>query len=163
MVFGRWFNSENHATFCRWLLEMITNTPHGFQPHTTNIDPLFPFRFNSRIWVSDNSMKQSKNQCLFPTICLCFSLWTLILCGCPTTAHFESVYASWVGTPLIKFEAAYGPAEQVSTAPNGNRIFKYDLAQQKIKKCIIYWTVEKNGVIVGWRHEGIGCVIAPFS
>jgi hypothetical protein len=87
-------------------------------------------------------------------------LLALTFGGCATTGHFETIYGSWVGQPISDFVAAYGaPA---SVVQNGeNLVYKYEL--KRLAPCKVYWTVDKTGMIVRWRHEGRGCVLAPFG
>jgi hypothetical protein len=87
-------------------------------------------------------------------------LLTLACSSCATTSHFESTYGSWVGQSLKSFEIAYGPLELVG-ADGENVVYKYKM--KRMRDCAIYWTVDREGIIVKWRHEGTGCKLAPFS
>ena len=88
------------------------------------------------------------------------SLLTVACNSCATTSHFETIYSSWVGQPLKAFEAAYGPLQPVGS-DGENIIYQYKM--KRMKDCTIYWTVNKRGLIIKWRHEGADCALAPFS
>jgi hypothetical protein len=85
---------------------------------------------------------------------------SLAVSGCATTSHFETIYGSWVGQSLKSFQDAYGRVDFVRTEDDGNAVYKYRLKRQK--NCVVYWVVNKQGVIVRWWHEG-DCILAPFG
>ena len=87
-------------------------------------------------------------------------LLVIVCCGCATKSHFETIYGSWVGQPYKSFEAAYGLPHSVGKEGK-NVIYKYQI--EGMKDCTIYWTVNDEGMIIKWRHEGNGCVKAPFG
>jgi hypothetical protein len=82
------------------------------------------------------------------------------LTGCATKGHFESIYGSWVGAPIKIFAEAYGIPSSVKT-DGDNLVYEYEL--KRTSPCRVFWTVDKNGMIVQWRHEGRGCKLAPLG
>jgi len=85
-------------------------------------------------------------------------LLVLALTGCATKGHFETIYGSWVGQPFQDFERAYGAA--LSIKKDGDSlVYEYEVK----RSCKVFWTVDKHGVIIQWRHEGDGCTLAPFG
>ena len=88
--------------------------------------------------------------------------WTVLaLClsisGC---VHlFEDSMKSWVGAPLSEFQQKYkNDSKLIGALPGSERgttVYAYSLTY--LNPCTVYWTVNADGIITAWRHEGGNC------
>jgi hypothetical protein len=50
----------------------------------------------------------------------------LVLGGCATTANYEAILATWMGSTEAQLVSAWGPPQNVYQAPDGSRILTYN-------------------------------------
>lgn len=108
------------------------------------------------------------------------------LAGCATSAKFETMLGSWVGSDETALVGKWGPPDSVYPMADGSKILTYHRASQFFvpgyqyattttygnqsftqingspgemvsRKCTINWTVRADGRIAAWRHEGNAC------
>ena len=98
-------------------------------------------------------MKTKKKQIII--IC---ALISFILSGCVSKWLFTNTMATWIGAPLKQFEDAFKDevnSKTLISQENDITIYRYLVLPPS---CYVYWYVNKDGIIVDWRHEGKGCV-----
>jgi hypothetical protein len=111
----------------------------------------------------------------------------LILAGCATTAKYEKVLATWVGSPEPNLIRSWGPPQQVYDAGDGVKYLTYVSSRnvfipgssptystqyigntaytnsyggspaQNIAMSCKTSFEVKNGIITSWRYEGNDC------
>ena len=88
-----------------------------------------------------------------------------ILGGCSASRlpPFKDYTAQLIGTPLVDLQAADAqPGSYVSNSgarprtyplENGDSVYVSPLR----KDCIVYWQIDPQGIIIGYRSEGARC------
>ena len=84
-------------------------------------------------------------------------------CSASRIPPFKDYTAQLIGTPLVDLQVADAqPGSYVSksaakprTYPleNGDSVYVSPLS----KDCIVYWQIDPQGMIIGYRSEGAGC------
>lgn len=120
----------------------------------------------------------------YKTILLIFLLVVLSACG--TTAQYEEVLDSWVGSNANELVQAWGYPENSFSTPNGNTVYVYrdssgftmptetnstfsslgntvhgrstTTGGQRVNlTCTTYFDINKSNIIVKWGWEGNNC------
>jgi hypothetical protein len=73
--------------------------------------------------------------------------------GCAYFVSWNDMSKSWLGQPISKFIKLNGEPTSVTVVGNGDSEYRFDLKKLD-PSCIHWWLVNKEGVIVGHRHDG---------
>ena len=111
----------------------------------------------------------------------------IIIIGCATTAKYEEVLASWLGSDIQELVDSWGYPENSFDAPNGNKVYVYKerrsiylpgettVTNQVVgdsvystantsagisinRHCSTYFEINTSGEIVKWSYKGNECV-----
>lgn len=80
-------------------------------------------------------------------------LMTLTLTSCVWFVTWEDLSESWMGGRIGDFIKGNGKPTSVSKNSDGTSSYRFDFPENG-PKCIHYWTVKPNGIIVGARNTG---------
>ncbi|MDH0424154.1 hypothetical protein [Stutzerimonas stutzeri] len=61
---------------------------------------------------------------------LLIGMFAVFLSGCATTAKYEAILASWVGSPEGDLIRSWGPPQQVYDTGSGNKYLTYSTTRQ---------------------------------
>lgn len=71
---------------------------------------------------------------------------------------FDRKLYTWIGTPIKDYLSVGGrlPPEEIR-GPDAQGHRTYVARIEKGENCIVYWDVDADGIIRGWKHEGSSC------
>jgi hypothetical protein len=104
-----------------------------------------------------------------------------VLSGCATTANYEKVLNTWVGSNINSLTNSWGYPASSFVAPDGNTVYVYTSSGSYTTpvqttfndynntaystggdtltfSCKTYFEVDCNKKIISWRYEGNNCV-----
>ena len=117
-------------------------------------------------------MKQKVIQALALVI-VC--IYASVVISCATTANYEKVLNSWVGSDVNNLLTTWGPPSDVYEMPNGSKMYTWlwvdntrvisnynSYLNMVTSRTVTYWckttfTVNSSSVITNWRWEGNNC------
>jgi len=94
------------------------------------------------------------------------------LAGCATTANYEKILASWVGSNVDMLIASWGPPQSSADLSNGGKVLKYFSSNTTVTtqnyfgvwvstpqtySCQTLFTIDASGVITKWKWAGNSC------
>ena len=95
--------------------------------------------------------------------------------GCATTAKYEAILNTWMGSNVNNLISSWGPPSDEYTMPNGNKMYTWlwvgntlvtsnynKFLKMTLTNAVTYWckttfTVDNNDRITNWRYEGNAC------
>ena len=102
-------------------------------------------------------------------------IFSLVILSCASTAKYEEILNSWMGSDVNDLIGCWGPPSDEYTMPNGNKMYTWlwvggtlvtsnynKFLNMTITNEVTYWckttfTVNSAGRIVNWMHEGNAC------
>lgn len=108
-----------------------------------------------------------------------FILITLIITGCATTANYEAVLQTWVGSSEMKLVSSWGPPTGTYALPDGGKMLTwakssgpqavsgYNAFTKTVTTntytnwCNTTFTINTSGTVTNWQHEGNACKSQP--
>jgi hypothetical protein len=89
----------------------------------------------------------------------CKNLLASTLMALAACTPFDTKLDSWIGRPIDEKPSAL-PMEIGVPDSKGNRIYTERVGNNE--DCVVYWTVNREGVMVAWKHEGRSCRSLTF-
>lgn len=89
--------------------------------------------------------------------------------SCATTAGYEEVLNSWVGSDISMLIESWGPPSQTYNLPDGRTMYTWDTSSGAVaapagrfavavpRGCTTTFTVDDIGIVQSWRYEGNSC------
>jgi hypothetical protein len=79
---------------------------------------------------------------------------TLVAC-----TPFDTKLNTWIGKHVDEKPSAV-PMEIGEPDSTGSRIYAERVGSDE--DCVVYWTVNREGIMVAWKHEGRSCRSLTF-
>lgn len=89
--------------------------------------------------------------------------------SCSTTAGYEKILDSWVGTDISDLIESWGPPTSTYALPDGRTMYTWDISAGAVavpagntivavpRGCKTTFTADRLGVIQTWRYQGNTC------